>query len=143
MAWVLGFGFDPYGRVALIQKRSTAHVHAGCWNALGGKIEPGEEPVDAMRREFLEESGVDIEQSKWLQIGHIVGKWGDVTMFTCTDYTVQHVTTKTDEQVCLFTPWELRNNRSYIKCGDNVLPLIDLILLQDRPKIILEYSREQ
>ena len=33
-------------------------IHAGKWNGLGGKFEPGESPEDCARREILEESGL-------------------------------------------------------------------------------------
>ncbi|NSW51973.1 MAG: NUDIX domain-containing protein [Anaerolineae bacterium] len=33
----------------------------GMWNGLGGHIEPGETPLDACRREVMEESGLVIE----------------------------------------------------------------------------------
>jgi 8-oxo-dGTP diphosphatase len=46
-------------RVLLIRKRRPAW-QAGKLNGLGGKIEPGETPLDCMRREFFEEAGVDI-----------------------------------------------------------------------------------
>jgi 8-oxo-dGTP diphosphatase len=33
-------------------------MHAGKWNGLGGKFEPGESPEDCTRREIFEESGL-------------------------------------------------------------------------------------
>jgi 8-oxo-dGTP diphosphatase len=32
----------------------------GKWNGLGGKIEPGESPRDSVRREVMEEAGIDL-----------------------------------------------------------------------------------
>lgn len=36
------------------------HLHAGRWNGLGGKFEPGESPEECLRREVLEESGLTV-----------------------------------------------------------------------------------
>jgi len=48
------------GRVLLIRK-SEGRSHAGEWIGLGGKLEPGEDPLSAAVREFSEESGLTIE----------------------------------------------------------------------------------
>jgi len=39
------------------------HLHAGKWNGLGGKLEPGESPDACVRREVLEESGLTVEEA--------------------------------------------------------------------------------
>lgn len=39
-------------------------MHAGKWNGLGGKFEPGESPEECVRREVLEESGLQIHDPK-------------------------------------------------------------------------------
>lgn len=58
--YVAGFCFDySRERLALILKNKPEWQN-GCYNAIGGKIEAGEIPIDAMQREFLEETGADI-----------------------------------------------------------------------------------
>src|SRR4051794_33252789 len=60
--YVCGFLFSPdRTRVLLIRKRRPAW-QAGKLNGLGGKIEAGETPLEAMRREFREEAGVDVAE---------------------------------------------------------------------------------
>ena len=39
-------------------------MHAGKWNGLGGKLEPGESPEECVRREVLEESGLKIRNPR-------------------------------------------------------------------------------
>jgi 8-oxo-dGTP diphosphatase len=51
--------FDVDGRVLLTQ-RPEGKSMAGMWEFPGGKIEPGELPEAALRREIMEELGVDI-----------------------------------------------------------------------------------
>jgi len=61
--YVCSFAFSPDRmRVLLIRKNRPAW-QAGKLNGVGGKIEPGETPHAAARREFLEETGLDLPES--------------------------------------------------------------------------------
>jgi 8-oxo-dGTP diphosphatase len=64
ITYVLGFAFDPDLRIALIKKDRPADM-AGLWNGIGGKVETGEAPIDAMVREFTEECGVITTPEHW------------------------------------------------------------------------------
>jgi 8-oxo-dGTP pyrophosphatase MutT (NUDIX family) len=44
----------------LLLKKASRGMSLGKWNALGGKIERGEDPEDSARREVLEEAGLVI-----------------------------------------------------------------------------------
>lgn len=46
------------GLVLLSQRKSGTHL-AGAWEFPGGKVEPGEDPREALARELREELGVD------------------------------------------------------------------------------------
>lgn len=35
-------------------------VHPGCWAGFGGALEPGETPLEGVRREMLEETGIAV-----------------------------------------------------------------------------------
>lgn len=58
--YVVGFALDEVGRVALI-KKNRPEWQAGKLNGIGGHVEEGEHPLDAMRREFREETGADLD----------------------------------------------------------------------------------
>lgn len=65
IAYVTGFMFSmDKKRVALIVKRHPAWQR-GKLNGIGGKIEAGESPDEAMAREFCEEAGVSTQASDW------------------------------------------------------------------------------
>lgn len=58
--YVLGFAFnEAKDRVVLINKLKP-EWQKGKLNGIGGKIENGEMPGEAMEREFLEETGVNL-----------------------------------------------------------------------------------
>jgi len=68
MQYVVGLCFDPtYNMVAMVLKRSGPPCVIGNWNGVGGKIDPGETPAQAMVREFREETGVEIIEDDWHQ----------------------------------------------------------------------------
>lgn len=48
------------GRVLLAHRRPSRRWYPDCWDLVGGHVEPGELPEDAVRRECLEELGVTV-----------------------------------------------------------------------------------
>jgi 8-oxo-dGTP diphosphatase len=50
----------------LLGKRSPPRRHAGFWEFPGGKINPGESPINALSREIMEELGVIVHVGKQL-----------------------------------------------------------------------------
>ncbi|HSI37253.1 MAG TPA: NUDIX domain-containing protein, partial [Tepidisphaeraceae bacterium] len=67
--YVCSFAFPPArDRVLLIRKNRPAW-QAGKLNGVGGKIEPGETPRQAARREFEEETGLALSEEAF---GHVL-----------------------------------------------------------------------
>lgn len=58
--FVCGFAIYGRGDIVLIEKKRPAW-QCGKWNGVGGRIEAGESDAAAMRREFREETGADVE----------------------------------------------------------------------------------
>jgi len=55
----LCFLFNSHSEILLIYKKRGFGV--GKWNGVGGKVEVGEQPIDAAKREVMEEVGVIVE----------------------------------------------------------------------------------
>jgi 8-oxo-dGTP diphosphatase len=56
----------PDGRF-LLGQRPAGKVYAGYWEFPGGKVEPGETPLAALKRELHEELGIEVERAwPWL-----------------------------------------------------------------------------
>lgn len=70
--YVLGVATDNEG-VIVIQKEHP-EWQKGLINFVGGKVEPGEFPVDAMVREFKEETNIDSTPDNWIYIGEMYRK---------------------------------------------------------------------
>lgn len=56
---VAGVLFEQ-GRVLLTQRKKGAHLE-GLWELPGGKIDPDEDPRDALVRELREELGIEVD----------------------------------------------------------------------------------
>jgi ADP-ribose pyrophosphatase YjhB (NUDIX family) len=56
---VSAFVFDDRGDILLARRAHDPDV--GKWDAPGGFLEEGEDPIDGLRRELLEETGLEID----------------------------------------------------------------------------------
>ncbi len=56
------FLVDPRGRVLMQHRDASAKTSPNQWGMPGGRIEEGEEPVEAARREVLEETGLTVTE---------------------------------------------------------------------------------
>jgi 8-oxo-dGTP diphosphatase len=95
---VVGFLFSVDGQlVALLHKQHGPEAIVDKLNGIGGKIEPGETPQQAMQREFIEEAGLNIDS--WEQFARLeAGNW-IVHVFRAFAFSVVHAHTRTDEEV--------------------------------------------
>lgn len=56
----------------LLGQRPPGKPYAGYWEFPGGKVEPGESIVAALKREFIEELGVHIRSAEpWCGVEHV------------------------------------------------------------------------
>jgi 8-oxo-dGTP diphosphatase len=67
----VGILIRPNGDV-LLGQRPFGKPYEGYWEFPGGKVEPGEAILDALKREFVEELGVQIISAEpWCGIEHV------------------------------------------------------------------------
>lgn len=92
-SYVVGFLFDGRGNVALIRK-NRPDWQKGRLNGIGGHIEPGETPEEAIVREFREEAGATVT---WRQFCRVYGD--DYQVFYFSSHDPGDIHTMTDEEV--------------------------------------------
>lgn len=76
---------DDLRRIALVRKARPAW-QAGRLNGVGGHVEPNESAVAAMRREFREETGVDIFTLDWHYVLTLVAPDGRGKLTATVDF---------------------------------------------------------
>jgi len=94
---VVGYVFDEGFYHVVLIKKSRPDWCRGLLNGVGGHIEEGETPVEAMRREFKEEAGVDI--ADWKEICKMEGENWSVDVFGAQHRSIYNIKTQTDEEI--------------------------------------------
>ena len=102
--YVLGFVINEDGQSILLLRKNRPKFLAGRLNGVGGKVEDGEQTVDAMVRECLEECDLFIPPDEWF----LIGTMGDektyhVSVFAATA-PLRHARQCTDEELVKM-PW--------------------------------------
>ena len=67
----VGILMKPNGDV-LLGQRPAGKPYAGYWEFPGGKVDPGETILDALKREFMEELGIEVlTADEWCGVEHV------------------------------------------------------------------------
>ena len=77
--WVAAAVVREAGRVLLAQRLDGDSL-AGFWEFPGGKIEPGEDPREAVARELREELGIDVRVGEVLGLSFLPNEQRAVTL---------------------------------------------------------------
>lgn len=79
--YVCGFVYSIDGSRVVLLERSKDDWQQGFYNGIGGKINKGEEPVNAMVREFEEEAGISTGAERWTRTIVLSGPEFEVHFF--------------------------------------------------------------
>lgn len=105
--YVLGFMFDLNNFGVLLIQKQKPKWQKGLLNGIGGKIEEGENSLQAIIREFKEETG--IEQSDWQYVADIFDDTFRVDIYTCKTDSVYDYKTMEEEMVIYVLLDELKD----------------------------------
>ena len=67
---------DEWGRILVSQRALDSKAYPGKWQIPGGKVEPGEEGLAALKREVKEETNLEITA-----INDLLFKWFNVSIY--------------------------------------------------------------
>jgi len=112
-----------------VAKRLDGTPYEGCWEYPGGKIEPGETALAALRRELREECGIEIQSARPLiRVSHdYPDRSVDLNVFLVTDYSGAPHGREGQE-----TAWIERGELRKIHFLDGNRPITNAVLLDDR-----------
>ena len=125
--YVAGFRFsENKDRVLLIEK-NRPDWQAGKHNAIGGKIEEGETSIQAMMREFEEETGLQTTAEEWTHFVTLSGNGWTVDFYKSFSEDIYDSKQMTDEK-----PWivyiEDKHVHEFCKIIPNLSWLVPLAL---------------
>lgn len=137
--YVLGFAFsEQRGQVLLISKTHPKWQY-GKLNGVGGHIEEGESPKEAMVREFAEEVGIHTRQTDWKYFAFMTDyKSWECYCFRSFDVNIFSSHQKTDEKPTIVSIEDLR----WQNIIDNI-PTIVMAALDEEPHLMtLSYGKQ-
>lgn len=123
--YVAGFLFSEKRTQILLIHKLRPEWQKGLMNGIGGHIEKGEAPVDAMHREFEEETG--LTGLKWYRFVVVHSPQWRVHFFRAFDEKIWEASTKTDEQLKVVRVKEI-THLGIVKTIENLSWLIPLAL---------------
>jgi len=83
----------------LVMKRSGISGHAAEeWDIPGGRIDPGEDPFTALKRECMEEVGMEVEIGKPLGVNYFTRDDGQIIVMIIFSCTVENTTVVLSEE---------------------------------------------
>jgi len=71
--YVAGFMFDMRNKLVALVQKDRPNWQKGLFNAIGGHVEENEAPLDAMVREFKEETGLVTAREAWRHYAKLTG----------------------------------------------------------------------
>lgn len=109
--YVTGFLFSKDSTRVVLIKKINPQWQRGLFNGVGGKIEANESSVNAMIREFFEETGVSTRPEDWTNFAKVYRpKCYDVDMYFAHSNLAFKVKTIEAEEVHLINVSELPKN---------------------------------
>lgn len=140
--YVLGFLFDQSKSSVALLKKDHPSWQKGKLNGPGGAVNDDEIPIDAMEREFLEETGTRIEYSRWHYYAEMRFKTDIVLCFTATAIGTPFLRPKNEDGKYSEIPrWVRLNDLHKMNLVENVEMLVLLALLDFQPVILCKESQ--
>ena len=143
-AYVAGFAFSSNKRHVVLITKNRPEWQAGNLNGVGGHIEENEMPIDAMVREYLEETGVQSASSDWKRFAVLCGPHFLLYFYAAfDDALVNNIETLTDEYVDVYSiETVLQQLNPYRRLIPNLTWLLPLAIDSQREGFNLSVNAE-
>lgn len=99
-SYVLGFMFDTVSETVSLMLKQRPKWQKGLLNGIGGKIEAKESPIQAMVREFEEETAVKVLSHNWKHVITLKSKqFNSIVFIFKTEGDISLLKKATDEEI--------------------------------------------
>ena len=126
--YVVGFAFNRDGSIVTLIRKNRPEWQKGKYNGVGGKVEEGEFDLEAMVREFKEETGADTYAGDWRWFYEITGHEYVVNFYYTTLDSRTILTSATDEMVAPVVVDKMYSEYCLIEFVPNLKWLIPMAL---------------
>lgn len=109
--YVVGFAKDINSECVVLIEKNRPKWQKGKLNGVGGHIESGETPFDAMNREFNEEAGGFVSEDAWrlfFVLEEMDSKW--IVWFFVAEIDIKFISQQTDEKLVIVDRYDLPSN---------------------------------
>lgn len=122
--YVLGFIFSEDLKNILTIQKNRPVEQAGLFNGIGGKVEPEEEPLNAISREVFEETNLKIPENKWVSLGFFGNDYFKIHLYT-TQFDIENAQQTTDEKIAIINIHsdKMKNKELFVENTHNFLDL--------------------
>ncbi|MEM6794470.1 MAG: NUDIX domain-containing protein [Acidobacteriota bacterium] len=128
--WVVGAAV--FRRGLCLAARRAAHVaHPGAWEFPGGKVEAGESPRGALRRELREELGLEVRVEEFLGRGLIDAPRAVALDVYCCRWTAGELTLSDHDAVRWIAARQARGGMRWAPADVPVLPALEARLEEE------------
>lgn len=97
--YVLGFAFNKTLTTVLLLHKTHPAWQAGRFNGVGGAVEFGEKPLQAMLRKFQKETGVRSQPSDWVRFTSFEDNGNTIHCFTSCSIDIRSCRSMTKEKI--------------------------------------------
>lgn len=124
--YVLGFAFNANKSKIVLVHKNRPKDQVGKLNGMGDGIENGETPQQAMKRECIEECGVETKESDWHYLDTLNKPFGDIVCYCAFDDAFMNARTTTDEKILILDTDHFQHADTHLV--EDIVPLIESVL---------------
>lgn len=112
--YVVAFILTPDFEYVWLIRKNKPEWQKDCLNGIGGKIEDGEMPIEAMIRELKEEAGVSFAPEQLTYVGNMLGTNNDGSQFEVCIFTGVHndeMISQEEEKIDIYEVSEVKDHK--------------------------------
>ena len=117
------------GKILVAKRHSTSRFEPDKWEFPGGKVDFAEHPEESLKRELIEEMGVEIETGPLYEIiSHVYDNKGDIRHVVLLFYVSRIISGNPKRNDCQDFRWVSKEEISSLDFVEADVPLVSLLM---------------